>query len=83
MKEDDVRKIAREMIKDELLVIAKETRALAILNVEIGELLLSGLSGSENFSGSRRKVVELLEVLKTTIETMKHRTKPDKDGRQE
>lgn len=83
MKEDDVRRIVQEMVRDEVLNLAKEIRELLLLNLEVSVVLLSGVSNIENFSGSRRCVVDLIQRYKTTMETMKQRAELEKDDRRE
>jgi hypothetical protein len=78
MTEDDVRRIAKEMIKDEMLVSIKGIRVLLELNLKVSSLLLAGVSNMENFSTSRRQVVELLENVKGA---MKQKPEQDKDDR--
>ena len=83
MEESEVRKIAQEMIKNEVLTIIKEVKTLVLLNLDVGALLLSGISKTENYNGSRREVVELLDRLKIANETIKKRLLTNKDDRQE
>ena len=64
MDEKDVRAIIKEMIKDNMLIIINEIKELVQLNIKCSALLLSGMSSIENFSVSRRSVIELLETIK-------------------
>lgn len=78
MEESDVRRIAREMIKDEMFASIQGIRVLLELNLKVASLLLAGMSGTENFSTSRRQVVELLENVKGAMEQKPEQDKDDK-----